>query len=172
MTAVPRLRRGEVVKNSEREAIAYHEAGHAVAAWRQRVKIKSATIIPASDYLGQIKHVSPLNGVSLEYDGSDRARIRAESAIILCLAGPSAQRRFNPRSVRSYHATSDHEIAADLVNRLDGNERSANAHLKWLSLVTDDLIALNWREVEGIALALLERGELSGNAIARLLAPV
>jgi hypothetical protein len=34
-----------------REAIAFHEAGHAVAAWDQRIRVKTATILPGLDNL-------------------------------------------------------------------------------------------------------------------------
>ena len=34
-------------------AIAFHEAGHAVVAWSRGIKVKSATIVPARDFLGQ-----------------------------------------------------------------------------------------------------------------------
>jgi ATP-dependent Zn protease len=84
------------------EATAIHEAGHAVAAWLLRVRVNSATIIPHSGALGHVTHANPLRGVDLEWDDSDRARLRAERYIKVCLAGPLAQKKFNPRSYRHW----------------------------------------------------------------------
>ena len=72
------------------EATAYHEPGHMVAAWRMRMKIHKATIVPAQDYAGCVHHDSPLRGINLEVDGSDRAEIKANKMVLICLAGPAA----------------------------------------------------------------------------------
>ena len=89
---------------SRRVATAFHEAGHAVVAWRRGLKVHSATIVPTKDYSGMVRRGSL--GVRLDIDGSNRARLRAESAIVVCLAGPAAQRRHNPRSWRAYMGVS------------------------------------------------------------------
>lgn len=74
-----------------REATAYHEAGHVVAAWRQGLKFHRVTIIPTAHFDGSVVHDNPLRGVRLEYDNtSDRARFGAEKAMLVCLAGPAA----------------------------------------------------------------------------------
>ncbi len=157
------------MRDSQRKATAYHEAGHAVAAWRHRMKLRSATIIPASDYSGVVEHQNPLRGIRLDYDGSDRARMRAESAIIISLAGPAAQKRFNPRSWRSYHGASDFELVTDLALRLNGDGNTATAYCTWLSLVADNLVSGSWRFIEMIAQALLVRGALSGDEVRNLI---
>jgi hypothetical protein len=77
------------MRESFRRATAFHESGHAVAAF------------------------SALAGINLEIDGSNRARVRAETAIIVALAGPAAQRRYAPRSRRAWRGESDFELAAD-----------------------------------------------------------
>ena len=79
---------------------AFHEAGHVAAAWRHGLKVHSVTIVPTPEFRGHIWHANPLRGIHLDCDGSVRARIRAEVGIIVCLAGPEAQRRFSPRSWR------------------------------------------------------------------------
>ncbi len=75
---------------------AYPEAGHMVAAWRMRLEIDEATIVPTENYQGRIVHESPLRGIQLDLDGSDRAEIKANKAVLICLAGPAAQRRYAP----------------------------------------------------------------------------
>ena len=109
---------------------AFHEAGHVVAAWRRGLKIHNVTIVPGPGFQGMVKHSPPMRGIRLDCDGSNRARLRAESAIVVCLAGPEAQRRHSPRSWRSYHGARDHEKAVDLAMSLNGSDEAVNAHLK------------------------------------------
>jgi ATP-dependent Zn protease len=84
------------MRQSARLSTALHEAGHAVIARSLGLKVHSATIVPAPGIDGKVEHANPLRGIHLDYDGSDRARRRAEIAIIVCLAGPAAQRRHKP----------------------------------------------------------------------------
>jgi hypothetical protein len=94
------------------------------------------------------------------------ARWRAESEIIACLAGPAAQKRFAPSSWRSYHGSVDHRRAHELAMRLsEDDEQMARAHLNWLQLRADRFVALEWRLVEAVAAALLDRGTLSAEEI-------
>src|SRR5580700_11422788 len=136
------------MKPSALEATAYHEAGHMVAAWRHHLKIRRATIIPAEDFAGRVDHESPLRGIQLDIDGSDRANLKAEKAILISLAGPAAQRRFRPSSWRSYHGLGDYEIAIDLALRLQGSGALAAAYLRYLQLRADSLVESNWSFVQ------------------------
>jgi hypothetical protein len=149
---------------------AFHEAGHVVAAWRRGFKIYSVTIVPTSEFRGHLQHANPLRGIHLDYDGSPRARLRAEAGIIVCLAGPEAQRRHSPRSWRSYHGARDHEKAADLAMSLNGSDEAANAYLDWLAIVTRDEIALLWPLVKKAAHALVARRTLTAAVVKALLA--
>jgi hypothetical protein len=146
-------------------ATAFHEAGHVAAAWRHGV-----TIVPTPGFRGHIWHANPLRGIHLDYDGSDRARLRAEVGIIVCLAGPEAQRRFSPRSWRSYHGATDHEMAVDLAMSLNGSNEASSAHLKWLAIVTRDEIAALWPLVEKVAHALVRKRTLTATEVKTLLA--
>jgi hypothetical protein len=147
-------------------ATAFHEAGHAVAAWSRGIKVTSATVVPAGRFLGQVTHVNPLRGVRLDCDGSDRARRRAEADIVVLLAGPAAQRRHNPRSWRSCHGASDHERATDLAMRVNGSEEAAEAYLNWLAIVARDEVDTFWDVVERVARELFERRTLSAAEVA------
>jgi hypothetical protein len=147
----------------------WHEAGHAVAAWHYRVRLLRATIVPSPEFHGHVEHVSPLRGIKLDVDDSDRARARAEKAIIMCLAGPIAQQRFSPRSWRNHHGSSDYETATDLALRLTGGGEVATAYLRYLDLATKQLVDQRWWVVELIANALLDVGQLSGSEIDQLI---
>ena len=84
-----------------------------------------------------------------------------------------AQRRFvHPRSVRAYHASSDVEYATDILLRLhedgwNGGKEYSYAceylRARARNFVNDPL---NWRLIEDLAKALLERRTLSGKEVA------
>jgi ATP-dependent Zn protease len=97
------------MKQGQCEATAYHEAGHAVAALVYGLAVRAATIIPAPGVTRSVGHANPSRGIQLDFDDSPRARRRAETSIIVCLAGPAAQRRYSARS--SYYGASDHATA-------------------------------------------------------------
>ena len=107
------------LRSSTQEFVAYHEAGHAVAAWRLGIALRRAgvTIVPdrAKGNLGSVSHVQFVNR-NVPWRDSDRDRIRAEKLAQLSLAGEIAQRRFSPRSVRRYHGESDRMSAIDLLS--------------------------------------------------------
>jgi hypothetical protein len=136
-----------------------------VAAWRLRMKIRRSTIVPAGDYSGKVEHESPLRGIKLDIDGSDRAEMKAGKAVLILLAGPAAQRRFRPSSWRHYHGNRDHEIAVDLALRLHGDGEMATAYLKWMGLQADRLVKVNWPIVTLFAENLLRENSLDQTRI-------
>jgi ATP-dependent Zn protease len=142
-------------------ATAYHEAGHAVAtflinpAW-----FRGASIMPEDGSLGRVRHSNPIGRIRLDLEKGDRARLRVERAIQICLAGPAAQKRAFPRSVRKWQATSDYSTAADLAIRICGSAESASAFLIWQEVVTNDMISGRWKHIERVASALIQHQEL------------
>jgi hypothetical protein len=99
-----------------------------------------------------------------------RVRDRAESAIVVYLAGPEAQQRHNPRSWRAHHGASDFKQAFDLAMGLSTSGEAAHAYLDWLMVVTRDEIAALWPQVEKVAHALVARRTLIAAEIKALLA--
>lgn len=155
-------------KEMRREATAYHEAGHAVAAWSLGYRPTLATIVSAAESAGQVRHENPFPGVNLEFDGSDWARLRVERAIIICLAGPIAQKRYRPSSWRNWHGAADYATATQLALRVCGSGELARAFLKWLDLRAGALVADHWPDIDRIAIALLNRGTLTHEEITSL----
>jgi hypothetical protein len=151
------------------EATAYHEAGHTVAAWRLGVKIRRASIIPTIGRHGVVEHESPLREIHLDIDNSDRARMRTEKEIIICLAGPDAQRQFRPSSWRGWHGQSDYDTAADLALRLQGDGERATEYLKWVGFQSRWLIKNNWNLVTMFADELLRVNTIDRNRVAKIL---
>ena len=84
---------------------AYHEAGHAVAAWRfgHLRKCDYVTIIPDSR-MGSLGHLrNPPRFISeMERSGghSGRATLQAEKFVVGCLAGNAASVRFRKTKKR------------------------------------------------------------------------
>lgn len=156
-------------RRTMREATAYHEAGHVVAAWKLGVRLRSATVIPSEGSHGTLKHDNPLRGINLEFDGSDRARLKAEKGIIIALAGPAAQRHFAPRSWRFGHGAADRECAVDLAWRLNGSGEMVAKHLAYLQARAEGLVEGSWRFVEALARALLEHGRLDQTALGKVI---
>ncbi len=152
------------------QATAYHEAGHAVVAWWLGVGIRRATIIPdKSDnsrghVLNHSLRPSTYEGIELA-DPFDTSRLRAEKRVMVSMAGEMAQRRFNPHSVRFYHASSDREYIIGVLERYaiwrDGI-RDTRPHHKLLQGWTEMILSRLWYVVETVANALLERRTLSG----------
>jgi hypothetical protein len=141
-------------------ATAFHEAGHVAAAWSRGLKIHSATIDPTPGFRGHTLHANPLRGIRLNLSLA-RVRDRAESAIVVYLAGPEAQQRHNPRSWRTHHGDSDFKQAFDLAMGLSTFGEAVRAYLDWLALVTRDEIALLWPQVETVAQALVRERTLT-----------
>jgi hypothetical protein len=133
-----------------------------VASWSLGERLHRATIVPDLDAHGSVEHSNPLRGISLDLDGSDRARLRAERLAVICLAGPEAQRRYNPRSWRSWHGRLDHAKAVDIALSLNASEFTTSAHLNWLEHRARDLINAHWPIVEAVAAELIERSTLTG----------
>ena len=156
--------------NKRQRAIAYHEAGHAVAAYVHHVAIHRAAIIPSADFAGHVSHANPLRGRPIDAMTTPRDRRHMERLVIVALAGDAAQRRHAPRSVRSWHADQDRRNAADLVSYFVGSEAQQAAYLAYLWAVTDDLVDLHWPAVEAVAAELLERRDLSGKRVRGIIA--
>ena len=113
--------------------------------------------MPKGNYAGLVHHANPLAGISLDVDGSDRARLRVERLIKILFAGPAAQRKFSPQSWRSTHGSEDHLQAVNFAVRVTGSTKITEAFLRWLELETSAMVDLNWPTIEAVAAALLQR---------------
>jgi hypothetical protein len=102
---------------------------------------------------------------------SDHARLRAERAILVRLAGPAAQKRHAPRSWRSWHVESDLEQALDLASSVSSSPSAANVFVARLQIAAEDLIEARWPLVERVASALIEGSPLSAAQIRRIAGP-
>lgn len=145
-------------------ATAYHEAGHAVAAWLFGFQIKSASIIPDGDTLGCVVSNYRLPKLDEGGDVPERAIGRMHNRCIVLMAGAEAQRRF--RTTSYYGDSSDFEHVCNYLHLLYG-PHVVQAAVKFLSARTRQLFEgeQNWRLVEYVAEALLREKHLSGRQI-------
>jgi hypothetical protein len=143
---------------------AFHEAGHVVVAWSRGFETLT------QEFQRPGKPVDPLRGIRFDAGTSVRAREQAESAIVVWLAGPEAQRTHSPRSWRFRHGAADFKRAVDLASGFNGSDEAVRAYLDWLAIVTRDEIAALWPHVEKVAQALVTRRTLTASEIKTLLA--
>ena len=140
------------MKTTNETRTAYHEAGHAVAAFFAHIAVKSVTVVPDKDTSGRVKHYrTPSFRPDVNADA--RTNQRALAHILVDLAGPAAEREIGGRAFR--HATSrqDYQNAVDLATLLCGSNESVNALLRWghdriLSATTASTCILSSRFVD------------------------
>jgi hypothetical protein len=154
------------------EATAYHEAGHAIAAWRLDARVFRVTIEPDEDSLGATHHSNPMK--KADFEGiewgftSARAQRRAENSMLISLAGTAAQRRHNPRGVRVPHGKSDREQVYEILSRLCGpSPEMFRAYYRLMDLQARAFVRtpVNWQAIEILANELLRVRTLSGKSL-------
>lgn len=153
------------------ESIAYHEAGHAVAAHAHKVRTKAVTIVPADGSLGRLENQPYFKDINIEYDNSPRARRRVENMVIVCLAGPVAQRRFNPRGSWRVNAGGDWYQVENLLSHLVGSAEQVAEYWERMEIRTRDFVQDPdwWFLIERVAGRLLERQTLTGVEVRKLM---
>ena len=150
------------------ESLAYHEAGHAVAAFHHNVRVKKRSILPEPGSSGRLTpHPSYFSGIHPESDTSPRVQRRLENMVLVCCAGPAAQRRFNPRGYRTNQGQGDWHQAIDLLSHLSGDSEILLAYFNLIDLQARKFVHLPWAWscIEDLAAALLEHKELTGKQV-------
>ena len=155
------------------ELVAYHEAGHAVIAARfGLLHKKGVTIIPEKNISSGRVQSRMGRGVGvISYTSSGQAQLLAERHVMMCMAGIEAQRRHNPRSVRSWHFESDRDQAIDWLGTIcDFSSDQFAAYWKLLRLRTRDLVQSEWWRIEAVAARLLVSKALTGDQVREVIA--
>ena len=160
------MRKGYLVSaRSALLATAYHEAGHAVAAWNQNIPIRKISVEKAPGIAGFVHHAPIMGGLRPDVDRSSRVRLRAEKLVRVYLAGPAAQRRYNARGWRTYHGGEDHRKTVDLIDYLSVNEVHAAAYIRLLELEAAHIVAVHWGLIVALAKELIAVRAMTGTAI-------
>ncbi len=153
--------------------IAYHEAGHAVAAYALNRRVRSVTVIPDGDILGYNIYGKGLTiQPDVEVDG--RTRNEIERRVICALAGWAAEAKLNPRRRRSAIADTDWHYAYDLADYVVGSIEELEAYGNWLWIRTKQLIALPhyWAAIEALAAELMTHKRLGEKRVREVIKSV
>ncbi len=152
-------------------ALAYHEAGHAVAAYRLKFPITEVTIVAQDDYLGAVTHKGLQQRIynALAY-GSIRPqmRVKIEEQMIISIAGPVAEQKYRGR-YNHIAARSDWDGVTELALALWPQPDVASTYIRWMYLRAVHLINDDWPAVEAVANALLAMNTLRRKDVVRVI---
>ena len=137
------------------------------------IRLKSISVGADELYGGETDYASPLKFREAIDPNDIRARLRLEKAVMLCMAGPLAQKKFAPRGpAADYGGVLDLEDATRLAIRFFRSRKIALAYLDFVR----ELVSQQWERprvwavVERLARALIAKRKLSAaqaNAIIR-----
>jgi hypothetical protein len=148
-------------RRSKLEAVAYHEAGHAVAALELGHQIGSVSISPAAESLGRVQFKPPPEWFAPDIEINERHRLFIEEEILIDLAGDAAWRRFMGRSNRIGSRSDDHS-AVDLASYLyDGDVLRTYMAYMWQRASAFVARERHWIQIEALAKALVEAKDLT-----------
>ncbi len=154
---------------NRRAHAAYHEAGHAVAAWEQGIEIRSLAIPPDGDRGSdaQMRHESELVG-DFEWNTTAKNRIKMESLVFVTLAGPMAEKLAAHDNYDSVHAQNDREHAIELAAYFMSPDITEK-YLAYIDAWLEDFFAkpLQWAAVEELAGNLLAKQRRSNEEITK-----
>jgi len=162
-------------------AVAYHEAGHAVAALRFGVDIEKVTIEPGTveggscsdgeqeSYIGLVKIGLEMTMDIDRYDTEDFARLQQYCIINLC--SRPAEAGFWGRN-NNFAGWVDRDHVLDVIKGVFGSsdnggplDRAVKAFYRYQAAEAELLIERNWHAVEAVAEALMERKTLTGDEV-------
>jgi hypothetical protein len=153
----------------------HHQAGHAVADSKLGFKIKQVTIVPCDESKGTatstgLRVLRLLRRLEYERITARKGKLisNGHDLIITLLAGEEAQRRFDPRSIRRHMSVGDYQSAKEVLMRLHQDaEKECFYAFKYLRARARNFISdpKNWRLIEDLAKALLERQTLTGEEV-------
>ena len=147
---------------SQREATAFHEAGHAVVAWLRGARVRAISVIRTKAEDGFVAYRPVLSKSVIQNPGLPKNRLKAERCVDILLAGSIAQRHFSPRSIRFQHGRQDFISATEVALMVAGSDESASAFLAWRSIATTEAVVQHWELIERVAHRLLATGTMSG----------
>lgn len=133
-------------KIARRTLTAYHESGHAIAAYLLRKRFRYVTIRPDGEYEGYMRHPRS------DPQGRVRSRAAIEKEIVVSLAGSASIFLLTGRRDR-IGAWADHQKALDLAECVCSSRRECEAYMSWLYTRCEDMLRsqANWHALETLA---------------------
>jgi hypothetical protein len=99
-----------------------------------------------------------------------RICLLAECYIISCFAGQIAEEKFLGRRPR-YGMRADNQSAVEMAFRLHGSQETSEAYLRYCFSASRDLVNANWKGIEAVANALIERISLNQDEVRAVIWP-
>lgn len=161
-----------------RTLTACHEAGHAVVAYDQGVRVFGISLVPG---LGNMGHTCVDTRFldrqlpSFRSDKGARNRFTLERHVMVLLGGWAAAERLDPALASGGEGCpvpgSDHSKALELILRFTGDPREAEKYLDWLKVRTKGIVSkpLRWFQIEGLADVLLKEDKLGARKVMEII---
>lgn len=153
------------------EGTAYHEAGHAVAAYLRNRRFTAITIVPEGATLGRCEFSGGPTAIEFDAESYRRTRDRIETLIIVSLAGVVAESIITGR--RNWlGAHADLHDASRYAAYVTGDETELGAYMNWLAERTRVLLSArpHWSAVKALASELLTSGTIGERRARQLIA--
>ena len=146
-------------------AAAYHEAGHAMMCRLMHLRIASVAVGLDEPDGGEIAHENPFRGAGYPSGTRPMTQRQMEKAVMLCLAGPMAQRKYLSGATRGEDGgTFDLDTALQVAMRFFRSKKTAEAYLSfaraWIEQKFEE--PMIWAAVERLASALIVQRKISG----------
>lgn len=167
-----------ISKQERLKRIAYHEAGHAIACLSVGRAFGKATIVPEGDNLGYVsnhanyKFLDPTIA-SYSWDPKDLPKIREK--IVVSLAGYASTDILRVRYFIRRWDSADYQYILDLLDALYAGlgqdkevDKEVSAYIKYMEIVTRNILRENWSLVEKVADALINEKTMSYNRIKQI----
>jgi hypothetical protein len=147
MTAMKRLSGG---KNAREQWVAYHEAGHAVAAIQLGMRLGEVSLAP--DETERCLASTTVRLAQGSRQLIERGLLplgQAHRLACFCFAGDAAQCRFAPRSVRLHHKAFDVRAILDILEQFPAPERGE--HMMRARKRAEEMVECHWQQVRAVA---------------------
>ena len=162
-------------KKINRTLLAYHEAGHAVTAVALGIALEGVSIISDEESEGRASSSAAYADwlANLEFDDSLEPEERTatyRAAAVSIYAGALSEELLTGKSVAFGDAKyeGDTNSLSDILLRLCDDPTCLERLDSELMTETRALLTRHWSAVEGVAAALLEREELTGEEVKRI----
>ena len=170
------LLRGKIY--DRRTLAAYHEAGHAVVAYDQGVRVHGISVVPDEGRMGHIAiDTLLLNRLAPTFHNNKGAKNRftMERHVMVLQGGHAAVRQLEPCRLDLADTIngegSDRNIAMTLIRAFAANDQEAEKYYQWLDARTEGIMGspIRWFQVRMLAEYLLELEQLGARKVREII---
>jgi hypothetical protein len=158
-----------------RTETAHHEAGHAVVRWALEQKFKYVTIKPEEGALG---HVLKFRSRLTEVSSKNAILLHVICESVIGYAGQIAQQKHKGKVATFRRRNSNPQWCADndeadnlAINWLGYSFETLDAFQQYTFASAEGIVARQWKSIQAVAAALLERETLTYNETIDVIMP-